>query len=98
MREDAVEPFHSHSRQVSPKPVKATGDLGSHTADSSEPKSEEWRALIEFVVSLGFALLLEEIFMPFQEVTRQRIEVGTVLVFSNFWWLFHGVVRPKADR
>jgi hypothetical protein len=72
--------------------------LDNDIVDEAQREADGRRALIEFAVSLAVVLILEQILLPFPDITRQRLEVGTVLIYANLWFLFYGVIWPKRKR
>lgn len=59
--------------------------------------SDERRAIIEFAVLGGALLVMEQFLLPFPDVTKSRLEVGTVLIFSNLWFLFYRVAPSHQE-
>ena len=53
--------------------------------------SDEHLAMIEFAVLGAVLLFLEQLLLPFPDVTKSRLEVGTALIFCNLWYLFYSV-------
>lgn len=76
----------------------ARGDLQTELRmryDLDGSAADGHRAAIECLTSLGIVLLMEQLLLPYPDVTLSRIQVGTVLIYSNLWWLLYGVTRPN---
>jgi hypothetical protein len=57
---------------------------------------EQW-AMIEFAVLGGALLVMEQLLLPYPDVTKSRLEVGTVLIFSNLWFLLYSVASSHKE-
>jgi hypothetical protein len=56
------------------------------------------RAGIQCLASLGIVLLLEQLLLPYSEVTLSRLGIATVLLYCNLWWLLFGLIHVGSSR
>ena len=72
--------------------------LSESVDDEKRDKALRREALIEGAVALVILLIMEQVLLPFSNVTRQQIEMGTVLVFYGAWNLLYEFIVSRKKR